>query len=357
MFYWHERNFGCRLNDELTYRGLRMLVMENEFLRVSILLDQGTDIIEFLYKPKDVDFMWRSPQGVRRPGAFAPSSYLPGGSFMEYYEGGWQELFPQGGGKCQYQGIELGQHGEVFGLPWKHMVLEDTPELISVKLWVRTVRTPFLLEKTLTMRRGAPVLEIEETATNEGGVPIELMWGHHPAFGPPFLDDSCRVYAPAGRVYADANPGDEPRFEPGTYFPWPTGLGRKGQPVDVSLITPPEENVSDMLFLTDLRAGWYALSNHRLGVGFGMSWDLATFKHIWYWLSLGGTKSGPSWGRFYVCALEPFSSYPGILSEVIKWGHQLTMQPGEKHHTWLRAVAYEGGAVQEIDPAGCVHMA
>lgn len=52
------RNKGCRINDELRYKGLKTIVMENELLKVTILVDKGTDIIEFLYKPKDVDFMW-----------------------------------------------------------------------------------------------------------------------------------------------------------------------------------------------------------------------------------------------------------------------------------------------------------
>ena len=78
MFYTHERNFGCRLNDELTYRGLRVLVLENELVRVSVLLDQGTDIYEFLHKPSDTDFMWRSPNGVRKPGAVMVTSAMLG---------------------------------------------------------------------------------------------------------------------------------------------------------------------------------------------------------------------------------------------------------------------------------------
>lgn len=356
MYYTHERNFGCRLNDELVYRGLRTLVMENELIRVSILLDQGTDIFEFLYKPTDTDFMWRSPAGVRKQGSFAPSSYLSGGTFMDHYEGGWQELVPQGGGKCQYKGAELGQHGEVFGLPWKHQILEDSPECISVKLWVRTIRTPFLLEKTLTMRRGRPVLEIEESLTNEGRVEMDLMWGHHPAFGPPFLDETCRVYCAAETVYADANEGDPARFKPGSEFPWPVGPGVSGQDVDVSLITPPEAGVSDMLFLKNLREGWYAVTNHGRNVGFGMAFDMDVFRYIWYWLSLGGTMQAPGWGREYVMALEPFSSYPGTLTEVIKWGNQMVMQPGEVRRTWLRAVAYEGGAVAGINQAGDVRF-
>ena len=352
MFYTHERNYGCRLNDELTYRGLRVLVMENELIRVSILLDQGTDIYEFLHKPSDTDFMWRNPNGVRKPGAFAPSSYPAGGSFGDYYEGGWQELVPQGGGKCEYKGAQLGQHGEVFGLPWKHTVLEDSPECIAVKTWVRTMRTPFLLEKTFTLRSGKGVLEIEESLTNEGLVEMDLMWGHHPAFGPPFLDESCRVYAPDNTVYCDANGEDKARFEPGQQFPWPTGPGVDGRLVDVSLITRPEARVSDMLFLTDMTAGWYGVTNHNRGVGFGMAFDTQVFRHLWYWLALGGTMTAPSWGRHYVMALEPFSSFPGVLTEVIKRGQQMVMQPGEVKRTWLRAVAYEGGAVTGIDAHG-----
>jgi hypothetical protein len=62
----------------------------------------------------------------------------------------------------------------------------------------------------------------------------------------------------------------------------------------------------------------------------------------------------PSWGRNYVCAVEPFSSYPGTLTEVMEWGQHLTMQPGEQLSTWLNAVAYEGGAVTGIDREGTV---
>ena len=55
IFYTHERNFGCRLREYL-YKGLRVVTLENELLRVSILADKGTDIFEFLYTPLDVGY-------------------------------------------------------------------------------------------------------------------------------------------------------------------------------------------------------------------------------------------------------------------------------------------------------------
>lgn len=64
IFYTHERNFGCRVMEYL-YRGLPTISLENELLRVTVLAGKGGDIFEFLYKPLDVDFMWRSPWGAR----------------------------------------------------------------------------------------------------------------------------------------------------------------------------------------------------------------------------------------------------------------------------------------------------
>ena len=35
---------------------------------------------------------------------------------------------------------------------------------------------------------------------NEGGQEVDFTWGHHPAFGWPFIDESCRIDLPACRI-------------------------------------------------------------------------------------------------------------------------------------------------------------
>ena len=63
------------------------------------------------------------------------------------------------------------------------------------------------------------MLEIDERLTNLADEELDIMWGHHPAFGPPFLDDSCRIDVPpchaidrAGRALARTatSPGRSP---------------------------------------------------------------------------------------------------------------------------------------------------
>ncbi len=207
----------------------------------------------------------------------------------------------------------------------------------------------------MTLRSGSPILEIDETLTNEGYEPMELMWGHHPAFGPPFLSEDCVLQCGAGRVVVDPNVGDECRFSPNQEFLWPVGMARSGEEADLSQIVSPEARVTDMTYLVDLEEAWYAVTNRQRQVGIGMAWDIETFPYIWCWMGLGGSWGWPSWGRHYAMAVEPFSSYPAILTEAMKQGTQMKMEPGEQRHTWLKAVAYQDmDNVACIDPSGNV---
>jgi len=339
----YDRNFGCRVSDEWTYRGLRVLVMENDLLRIGILLDKGSDIFQFLYKPRDLDFMCLNPAGVR--GLPWLDSYQdPVGPFLDYHEGGWQEVLPNGGRVCDYQGAHFGLHSEVWALPWRHQIIDDGPDCIRVKLWVRTLRTPFLLEKTLTLQRGEPALEISEELTNEAEVEMPLMWGHHPAFSPQFVDEHAVLKLPKCEVVCDLNVDEVSRFDPGQRFPWPIGRARNGQDVDLSHVPAHGSGISDMLYLTELSDGWAEIVNRKQGLSFRMDFDHEVFRCCWLYLEFGGNKGFWSWGRQNMVCLEPFSSWPAILSNAMKQGTELRLGPRGKRKAWLRAAVTEVSA-------------
>ena len=66
-----ERNWGCRVSLDHAYKGYRLAVLENDELRVAVLLDKGADIVEFQHKPSGTDYMWWTPWGL--PGPSHPS--------------------------------------------------------------------------------------------------------------------------------------------------------------------------------------------------------------------------------------------------------------------------------------------
>jgi hypothetical protein len=352
-----DRNYGCRINDDYAFRGLRVIVLENELLRISILADKGTDIYEFLYKPLDVDFMFVTAQGLRNPNRGLPSSAHSTGFIHDYWEGGWQECFPNGGSPSNYNGAEFGQHGEIHMIPWRHSVLEDSPEQVSVKLWVRTYRTPFLVEKTLTLRRHSPILVLQERITNQSDVPVDYMWGHHPVFGWPFLEPGCVVDFPRCKALVHER-GFSPdnTLEPGAEFTWPHAPARDGRQVDLSVTPPLDMHVENLVYLTDLEQGWYALTNPRLGVGIGMTWPKEIFPYIWFWQNYHGGRSYMWYRRHYNVGIEPWTSMPSDgLVEATRRGTACQLAGGASVSLEWRAVVYAGAkSIKAIEADGTV---
>ncbi|MCX6088931.1 MAG: hypothetical protein NTX88_00860 [Candidatus Atribacteria bacterium] len=166
-FYHYNRNYGCRVH-EVTWNGFQTLVVENERVRVSILVEKGTDIVELLYKPMDIDFMWKSPLEVDAETYRNPiTRSMDAGNFLDAYEGGWQELLPTITSPTNYQDMGLGFHGEMIFLPWKYSILEDSPYEVKIRFQVRMKRAPLFVTKDLTLRSGKSVLEFEETIRND----------------------------------------------------------------------------------------------------------------------------------------------------------------------------------------------
>ncbi|MCB9153414.1 MAG: DUF4432 family protein [Caldilineae bacterium] len=348
------RNHHCRLA-AYTFQGQRVLFLENELLRVGVLLDKGADIFQFLHKPSDTEFMLHTPRGIRPPAIQSIGSGW--GTFLDYYEGGWQEILPNGGPTCTYKGVEFGQHGEVSTIPWTCTIDVDTPELVRVTLSVRPFRTPYFLQRSMTLRRGDPSLLIEETLTNEGGEPMQFMWGHHPAFGAPFLDSSCRVDLPAGDLtVATFEGGAGTRLRGGSRHRWPRVVESGGVSLDFSRPDAPGTGHEDLGYVIDLPEGWYALTNQATRVGFALAWSLDAFPYLWVWRQFNQSSGYPWYGQVYTVALEPWSSYPsaGLLAAIDN-GSAVTIEPGETRTAWLRAVAYTGlTEVTYVSPEGRV---
>ena len=50
----------------------RRIQLENEFLRIAFQVDRGCDLTEFLYRPKNIDFLWTRCAPIRAVTAAAP---------------------------------------------------------------------------------------------------------------------------------------------------------------------------------------------------------------------------------------------------------------------------------------------
>jgi hypothetical protein len=340
-----QRNWGPRLR-EFVYHGLRLIVLENERMRIGVLAGKGTDVVELNFKPRDLDFAWLTAGGVRNPLSYLSTSPDQLATFIDTYAGGWQEIFPNGGAPSTYQGAQFGQHGEVCNLPWDVRLVEDSEQAVAVAFLVRTQKTPYLIEKELRLVAGEATLHVRETITNESDVPLHAMWGHHLAFGRPFLDETCRIRLPDG---VEIIPHDVPihpdgrRVRAGQRTTWPFAEAERGSSVDLSVL-PPRGTLGEIVYLTSFpnSEGWYEIVHPGNEVGFRVEWDAARMPYLWFWQEFGASTGYPWYGRHYNVGLEPFSSYPtNGLAEAVANGTALTFGPREQKSFWLRASIVE----------------
>lgn len=339
-----------------THRNSTFISMENEALRVSIWPDKGADITEILYKPLDIDFMWKAPAGVVNPAMQVQTTASALGNSLDFYEGGWHEALPGGGPYTDY-GMEQGLHGEVALLPWSWQIVRDDEDCICVELSCRTTRAPLIVKKQIVLRRNSMMLEIEETLVNDSDRPFSFIWGQHPTFGEPFLSPDCHFDCPATRfTVAPSFPTPTGLFTPGYQGDWPIAKRPDGSDLDMGAFPARGEQTADIYFIEGFVDGWYALTNKALSLGIGMVWDAAVFNCIWYWKVLNGLPDYPWFGRTYNIGVEFWNGWPDY--NTLKQAGKLPMlAPAETISTRYCAVVYTGsGTVKHISPQGQVKM-
>jgi hypothetical protein len=309
--------------------------LSSDELAVTVVPGKGGDIVSIRYLPLSLELLWETPWGLRARGAVTAIADDQG-TYSEGYPGGWNTIFPNGGGPVVEHRVRWGMHGEVHYTPFDYELSD--PETVTMRAVL--VRSPFEVVKRVSVDGDA--VTITETMTNQGGEVIEAMWSHHPAFGAPLLDGSARITTGARRFLTDEGRGNASSdLESGGQGAWPLVPGRGGSAVDVSVVPPHGTGINRMGYLTDFEGAWAAITNPSLGVTAELRWDASVFPHAWYWLEANAGTGFPWYQRAYVLAIEPASSFPGHGIQVVraKTGNQIGFEPGESRTATVRLAA------------------
>ncbi len=340
-FYHHTRNYGCRFH-EVIYKGFRTLIIENERIRMSILLDKGADILEFLFKPLDIDFMWRSPIDINNYNKISTRKREEG-DFLDYYEGCWQEMLPSIMEPHNYKNTNMGLHGEAFCSIWDYEVLKDDPYELIINLKTRMLRTPFLVEKKIIIKSCSDHISFHENIKNESNEEFEFLWGQHITLGKPFLDEYCYIDLPDGikaktyyREFSDSNilPLNE-------NFKWPVAKTKNNNLVDISKVFKYDSKTDFRVLLELPGDGWFGITHLRKNIGFGLVWDPKIYKHLKLWFNYNGFLGFPFYGKCFNIGMEPISAITDNLDKVLGTDKTLKLKPLESIKTTYTAVVYE----------------
>jgi hypothetical protein len=299
---------SCRIS-ETTIGGLKGVYLENDVLKIGILVDRGSDIFEFRYKPRDIDFLLRLSKGISNPQTHFSQLRSTKSQFEDYYYGGWQVCLPNSPA-FNYRGAELGQHGEVALIPWEARLVENWPAKVILKCTATVLRLPIQIERVFSIEKDSAILTIEERVSNLGATSLDIMWGQHIAFGLPFLESGVSIDTNARTMETENAMPDWHRFKRGEIYQWPNAKSKSGRPDDARVVSPRgEDTYSDLCYLQGFdRNAYYAIQSKAMNLGFALRWDGSLFKELWLWQERNATQDFPWWGDCYTVALEPWTS-------------------------------------------------
>ena len=179
---------------------------------------------------------------------------------------------------------------------------------------------------------------------NQGLLPIDFLWNIHPALA---VSPATRVDLPARCGYVDDWSTSQCAGK--TEIEWPWLIDREGRRVDLRVVPPPGTLSDIHLYLPDVAAGWYAVTDTNAQIGFGIAFPTAVFPHLWMFRPTGG------WRGLYTQIVEISTGYPSKLAEARAAGTCAHLEPGETLEAEITAVVFTGlNGVERIEPDGRV---
>ncbi|MFC5404189.1 DUF4432 family protein [Cohnella soli] len=333
---------------ELTVGGIPAVRLENEWLKVVVLVGKGADVWELAYKPLGVNLLMRTRNGLESLRGRDLRSE-PMEHYARPYLGGWQELLPN---RARFGARVIGsdREGESACIPWEYELRREEAGEVTLRCWAALPVTPLTAVKEFRLRAGEPELIVEEEVEGVGDEPIQLIWTHHPAFGAPLVEKSARIILPS----------ESRAFQALWYDVAPNATERPASfEEDVGAVTldngknkdlrEVEENKTDgedcyvaLYGFSDAEAG---IDNPRLGIGVRLTWDRDTWPYLRYWSSYNE--------EIYTVALEPTNSRYSNIADGLRHGEALTLHPGEKRSAWIRLrvepLAYRDELPRQVD--------
>ena len=277
-------------------------------------LAAGAKILDLIAKPSGQNFLWHNPR-------ITPQPYPIDGNFDNYWCGGWDDGFPTCEA-CTHNGEQYPNLGELRSVSWA--VEERTEDSLSLSAFgpISPVRA------SKTIRLLARSLQIDYMIEHLGFIPIDFIWGTHPAFA---IEKGCILHIPAKTGLVGQS--NRPLFgASGQRYVWPKLLTAAGE-ADMSRVLPPGEYAAGH-YAMDLTAGWYAIEFPQRATGVLFEFPLALCPVLWLWLSYGG------WRGYYLAAIEPWTSCPVTLSEAVAANTHRILAPGERFQCTVQATPW-----------------
>ena len=327
-----------RVDTNWKFCDLRVIVLENKYLKVHILPELGAKIYDLIYKPSNYNFLWHNPR-------ILPEKVSLGSNYDDHFSGGWDVLFPNDSPGA-VRGENYPDHGEVWAQSWKFEITEVSSERCEIHLWCMGRVTPTLMETWISLEKEETKVRFRHKLTNYSLKSLDFLWKLHPAM---YISPCHRIDVP-GRKAEFVDPQWSRFGEKVKSFDWPMAKSPDGSLVkDYCIVDPVESGHKDFIYVKELKSGWCSITDTEKKIGMGLAFPEDIFTTVWLFLTYGG------WRNLYTAILEPCMAYPKDLETAIKTKNCGHIESKGILEFEVMATVYTGlKSVKNIDKTGTV---
>lgn len=289
-----------------SYRGRRAASIENQHLRVTVLVEGG-HLAEAFHKASGMNPLWTPPWPSIEPSTYDPQTDAVYGravdsSLLSGIMGHNLCLDIFGGPSAEEAAAGLPVHGEASVVACDVDGSRDDEIILRAALPLAGLE----LERRLALIGDA--VRITETVTNRGGVDKPIGWTQHVTLGPPFLEKGrteFRASVTRSRVIESVF-GSADYLEIGADFDWPHAPRAAGGTADLRVFTDAAVSSAYTAHLTDpgREHAFFAAWSPAARLAFGYVWRRADFPWLGIWEENLSRAQAPWNGRTLTRGME-----------------------------------------------------
>jgi hypothetical protein len=292
---------------ETSYRGRRAVSIENEHVRVTMLVEGG-HIAELLHKKTGVNPLWTPPWPSIEPSTFDPSKHAAtyGAHAESKLLSGLMghnlcmDIF--GGPSAEEAAAGMTPHGEASIVPYS---LRGEGEVLEARAVFPMAQLAF----RRVIRLAGAVAIIEEEVENVSPLDKPTAWTQHATLGAPFVEcgkTELRASATKSRVYETDFAGEFGVMQPGADFDWPHAPLKSGGARDLRRYTdaPASGGLTTHLMDTNRDQAFVVAWHPGTEVACGYVWQRPDFPWLAIWEENRGRKIAPWNGETVTWGLE-----------------------------------------------------
>ncbi|MCX6622671.1 MAG: hypothetical protein NTY38_16700 [Acidobacteria bacterium] len=272
---------------EFTYCDRRAVALENDRVRVTILVEGG-HIAEILDKQTGVNPLWTPPWPSIEPSTYSRDKFPEYGFDAECKllagimgHNVCIDLF--GGPTPEEAAAGMTVHGEASVNTY---AITEAPGSLAQEATLPASQLKF--SRRTSLAPGSHVIQISETVENLGAWDRPIAWTQHVTLGPPFLEKGLTQFRAPGKRSAthpdDFAPGHQ-YMQPGVEFDWPNVPAKQGGTVDLRVFTdtPCSAGFTTTLMDPEREQAYFMAWSPSTKVLIGYVWRQADFPWLGIW--------------------------------------------------------------------------